>query len=188
MDSPKDDDIDARIRALKSEAEARSGGRMRSFVSPDVPADVQEQFWKRVLAAEDDAPTVVPFDELVRSGLALPPPDELDDAKLTVKLWEVIDAMADLGLVLEFTDHLSDRELYVRLWRDILREPEALDPADAARTWHIDMIGTGSEEDTRNWLRYYADDETRRDWARDWPDFAMPERAPLPFDRDRHLP
>ena len=35
---------------------------------------------------------------------------------------------------------------------------------------------------------YYADEEDRRMWAQEWPDYPMPDTAELPFDRDRHLP
>ncbi len=160
---------------------------MRSYVSPAVAPDVQEHFWKRVLAFED-VPELIPFDVLVNSGVALPAPDAMDDAQLTTKLWDVIHAMADLGMVLESTDHLSDRELYTRLWRDILREPTALDLEDSAGTWHVDLIGSGSDEDRLAYLKYYADDDSRRQWSQDWPDDPMPDREPRPFDRDRHLP
>jgi hypothetical protein len=156
-------------------------------VSPDLPADVQEQFWKHVLAFED-APEVVPFDLLVNFGVSLPAPDDLDDGHLTTRLWEVIHAMADLGLVLDFTNHLSDRELYARLWNDVLREPTQLDPEDTLSVLHIDVSWSPSDEGTLVYLKYYADDDVRRDWAREWPDYAMPDRVPLPFDRDRHLP
>jgi len=38
------------------------------------------------------------------------------------------------------------------------------------------------------YLKYYADDDARRNGARDFPDYPMPAREPPPFDRDRHLP
>jgi len=41
--------------------------------------------------------------------VALPPPDELSDSELSVKLWEVINMLALLGTFLHSTDHLSDR-------------------------------------------------------------------------------
>ena len=46
-----------------------------------------------------------------KMGIALPAPEELTDAQLSAKLWEVIEALAFLGAYLEHTDHLSDREL-----------------------------------------------------------------------------
>ena len=54
--------------------------------------------------------------------------------------------------------------------------------------WHIDLTGSGSEEDQQTHLQFYADDVERAQWADDWPDFEMPKPKPLPYDRDRHLP
>jgi hypothetical protein len=96
--------------------------------------------------------------------------------------------MASIGMYLDSTDHLSDRELYVRLWTDVLRQPTELDPDDRGAAWHIDLVGRGSDEDIRLYLMYYADEEDRRMWAQEWPDYPMPDTAELPFDRDRHLP
>jgi len=107
---------------------------------------------------------------------------------LTVALSEAIRGMAALGMYLYSTDHLSDRELYARLWNDVLREPTPLLPYDDNGEWHVDLVSSGSEEDTQLYLKYYADEEDRRRWAEDWPDDPLPDPAPLPFDRDRHLP
>src|SRR5439155_23628507 len=125
----RQDDIDVRIEKLKQEAAALSDGQMRAHVSADCPPDIEEQFWKRVIAFEN-APHVEPLQVLVQSGLTLPPPEQVDDAQLTVKLWEAIHGMASIGMYLDATDHLSDRNLYIRLWTDTLREPTELDPDD----------------------------------------------------------
>src|SRR5439155_13497591 len=85
----RQDDIDVRIEKLKQEAAALSDGQMRAHVSADCPPDIEEQFWKRVIAFEN-APHVEPLQVLVQSGLTLPPPEQVDDAQLTVKLWEAI--------------------------------------------------------------------------------------------------
>jgi hypothetical protein len=135
--------------------------------------------------AFETAPEVAPFDELLRSGITLPPPDELDDDALEAKLWEVIHGLKGLGVYLDFTDHLSDRQLYTRLWSTVLREPMALTPDDLDAGWHIDL-SAGDEDDV--FLTYYADEDVRRRWADDDPEYAIPESQPLPFDRDRHLP
>ena|SRR6267378_2874887 len=50
--SESHDDIDVRIEKLKQEANALANGQMRSHVSEDCPADVQEQFWRHVIAFE----------------------------------------------------------------------------------------------------------------------------------------
>jgi len=54
--------------------------------------------------------------------------------------------------------------------------------------WHIDLIGSGSDEDTYLWMKYYAAEETRRQWMADWPDYEMPEHEDPTYDRDRHMP
>ena len=144
------------------------------------------EFLAHMEAFEDDTRWVIAFDVLVQGGLALPHPDELDATQLTPKLWEVISGLAMLRTFLYNTDHLSDRALYEKLWHEVLREAGPLLPSTSDMVCHIDLVG--SEADTELYLRYYADEETRRDWLEDWPDEAMPEHEPLPFDRDRHLP
>jgi hypothetical protein len=129
-----------------------------------------------------------PFDTLVAMGIELPPPDDLPDGQLSAKLWEVIEALAFLGAYLEHTDHLSDRELYSQLWSEELREASLFLPNDPDSAWHIDFVGSGSEEDVALFLTYYADEEERQDWAEDWWDGPLPNPKPRPHDRDRHLP
>jgi hypothetical protein len=104
------------------------------------------------------------FDRLTEAGVALPPPDELDDAQVTAKLWEVIHALAGLGAFLHSTDHLSDRELYAQLWGDSLREAAVVLPDRLGYAWHIDILGSGSEEDMYLIHKYYASEEDRQKW------------------------
>jgi len=49
-------------------------------------------------------------------------------------------------------------------------------------------VSSGSDEHTYLYLKYYADDAWRRDWAQQFPGDKIPEHADPPFDRDRHLP
>jgi len=86
------------------------------------------------------------------------------------------------------TDHLSDRELYEELWYELLRDENPAMPVNENSACHIDLVGSGSEEDNELYLRYYADEEDRQLWANDWPDDAMPDHETPPYDRDRHLP
>ena len=53
---------------------------------------------------------------------------------------------------------------------------------------HIDLVGSGSDEDIEMFLRYYADASHRQQWLLDWSKDMMPETKPLPYDRDRLLP
>jgi hypothetical protein len=183
----KQDDIEIRIQKLKQQAEEFTTGQMLSDKLGDYPTEVEEQFWKNVVAFEQ-ATWSQPFQVLTESGISLPSPDELDDTELKTKLWEVINALALVREYLDHTDHLSDRELYAQLWYDSLREAMVLHPDDANFACHIDIIGSGSEEDNNIYLKYYADEDERNRWAKEWPDERVPNQEQLPFDRDRHLP
>src|ERR1051326_5383556 len=177
MDKPSHDptspsaqpDIETRIDTLKAQAAELSGGRMTTGAISPISSEIEERFWKEIIAFET-APDVEPFALLPERGLSLPAPDSLGDVALHAKLWEVIEAMADIGMVLEFTDHLSDRELYTQLWSHTLRDPIPLTPDDGG-TWHMDM---SYGDDARAYLKYYADEEARREWAAKWPDVDMP--------------
>jgi hypothetical protein len=85
------------------------------------------------------------------------------------------------------TDHLSDRELYTRLWTDTLHH-EAPEEDFGLGASHVDLASAGSEEDVEAWLKYYADDETRRQWLEEFPGDVLPARQDGRYDRDRHMP
>jgi len=93
---------------------------------------------------------------------------------LTAKLWEVIQKLALLHVFIDQTDHLSDRELYTHLWTNSLREETKAMPLAANAAYHIEMLGGWSEEDTQLYLKYYADEDWRRQWHKDWPDDPFP--------------
>jgi hypothetical protein len=166
--------------------EAGEGGEL-NWVSEECPPEVAAQFWLSV-AAYEQAPWTTHFQELVDAGVELPAPESLDDRQLAAKLWEVIGALARMRVFISQTDHLSDRELYVLLWDDILREPIKSLPLDESSAWHIDFLSGGGEEDTRLYMKYYADEETRRCWLADFPEDELPPHEEPPYDRDRHLP
>ena len=140
------------------------------------------------MLAFERADAVPLFDRLIQAGVLLPSPEDLSDDDLHNTLWQVIRTLALLGAYLHCTNHLSDRELYSHLWREALREPTVLLPHEPAFSMHLDVIGSGSEEDMAIYLRYYADETTRLEWARDFPDLAMPAHEEPPHDRDRLLP
>jgi hypothetical protein len=155
--------------------------------SEEFSPEARAQFWMSV-AAYEQAPSTTHFQLLEESGIELPSPQSMDDERLATKLWEVIEGLARLRIFLSQTDHLSDRELYELLWRDVLRETIKDLPLGATSAWHIDLVGSGSAEDTYLYLKYYASEDIRRQWAGDFPDDEMPEHEQTPFDRDRHLP
>ena len=156
-------------------------------MSMDDPKDLEDEFLDNVAAYEQQEPQPL-SDALTASGVSLPHPDELDDAQIKTKLWELINTLALLGTFLHNTNHLSDRELYAELWREELREPAVLMPEKAAYSYHIDMIGSGSEEHLNLYMKYYADEKERRSWLKEWPNDQLPAREDPPYDRDRLLP
>jgi hypothetical protein len=173
-----------RIQTLKDQARQSAGGMMRSWESDELSGDKWEDFWRRVMDYEN-APLVTDAQRLHDAGIDLPDPDAMDDSKLTAKMWQVIEALAGMSVFITSTDHLSDRQLYDRLWRHSLREEQPIVPGSID---HVDLVSTGSEEDIQAWMKYYADEDTRRDWLKDFPDYDMPAHENPPCDRDRHLP
>ena len=149
--------------------------------------DLHDQFLKYV-AAYEERETSSLFDLLPQSGVSLPAPEELGDEEIGRKLWEVIHGLSLCGVFLHNTDHLSDRELYTYLWSDALREPAVLMPENPAYSCHLDPLGSGSQEDTHLYMKYYASQRERRQWLKDWPKDQLPDRAKPPYDRDRRLP
>src|SRR5690349_14871401 len=177
-------DQEERIAKLRQELE-RLGGSALSLEA--MPADMEEEFLRQVLEYETAEPISL-FRLIENSGLQIPPADDLDDASLTVKLKEIIDRMASLGAYVLHTNHLTDRELYHYLYADGLREEAVLFPENPSYAYMIDLTGSGSDEDNQVYLKYYADEEHRRQWAHDWPDDPLPKHEEPPFDRDRFLP
>jgi len=176
-----------RIEELKRQAAELTGGEMAGWKSPDLTPEMEEEFLKGVIAYES-APLTTHYQQLEEAGIEMPDPATMDDEKLTAKLWEVIEALARMRVFIESTNHLSDRELYTLLWSDELREEVPDMVFDEYSAWHIDLIGSGSDEDTYLWMKYYADKETRRQWMKDWPDYEMPDHEDPPYDRDKRLP
>ncbi len=173
-----------RIAKLRKELE-KLGGSTMSLES--MPADMEEEFLRHVLEYETAEPISL-FRLLENSGLEIPAPDKLDEKTLTTKLKEIIERMASLGAYLLHTNHLTDRGLYDYLYNDGLREEAMLFPENPSYAYMIDLTGSGSDEDNQIYLRYYADEEHRKQWALDWPDDPVPEHEEPPLDRDRFLP
>ncbi|HET9284711.1 MAG TPA: hypothetical protein VFR24_22400 [Candidatus Angelobacter sp.] len=175
------------IDALKRRAAELCGGQMQTGSLDDCPVEVEEDFWKYVVEYEE-APWTTHFQQLENAGVSLPSPDSLNDEALTAKLWEIIQKLALLRVFISQTDHLSDRELYTHLCTESLREETKAMPMAANSAWHIEMLGSYSEEDMHLYLKYYADEDWRRQWRKDWPKDPIPAHEDLPYDRDRLLP
>lgn len=181
-----DVDREIRIERMKRELEELSGGSMVTGSFEAVSPELEEIFLERACEFEK-APWGTNFDRLVRHGIELIPPAELDDPALRVKLYEVVRGLATIRCFLHDTDHLSDRELYTWLWSNALRE-ETPDLSELGGAWHTSPIGSCNDEDTAIFLKCYASEKERRRWKKDFPNDALPQRCPLPYSRDRNLP
>ncbi len=175
-------DHEIRIHRLKQDIEETTGQTFTSLKSPNCPPDLEAAFLENVKRVETEG-WIKPFDKLVAKGFALPEPETLTDAALTAKLVELIQTLGKRGFFLHNTNHLSDRELYSYLWHDGLREE--IMPGGA---WHLDLIGSGSAEAVQAWLRYYASEEERQKWAKEWPDDKIPPHEEPKYQRDAKLP
>jgi hypothetical protein len=180
-------DQDIRINELREAAQEAAGGEMHVWESPDAPPEITEQFWQNVLQYEQ-ADETTHLAQLERAGVALQPPEKLTDDQVTAKLWEVIHALAGMNAYLSQTDHWSDRELYEHPWRDTLREFTMDFPPSSAWNCHIDFLNSGSDEDNFLYLKFYADEEHRQRWHRDWPGDVIPAHEDPAYDRDSKLP
>ncbi|MEK6249717.1 MAG: hypothetical protein N2C12_16155 [Planctomycetales bacterium] len=140
----------------------------------------ENEFLESMLAWER-AP-VLPISQWYDPPLLLPLPSEFatdneGDACLHDVLWETIYKLFAKRIVLDFTDHLSDGELYCLIYRDILPSQEKkLDSTSSYLHWDC----AGGQPDA--WLCYYASEEEREDWARQYND-VPPERLPPRFRR-----
>ncbi len=141
-----------------------------------MPTPVENEFLASMLAWEK-AP-VLPISQWFPEELVLPPPESLDEKTLHATLWHAIHKLYEARIVLDFTDHLSDRELYLVIYRDILPSPEKkIDLPKNCLHWAC----LDPDHDSDPWLRYYASDAERREWASETGQPLPPvERPPHP--------
>ncbi len=137
----------------------------------------------------DHAKWLPPREIFARLGYVPPPVETLDDYQLPGRLWELIYALAGRRIFLYWTNHLDDRTLYGWLQK-FIDEPEADVSPEAESNCRVDVSegGTGLEEGLQCWLRFYADEEMRRDFARDDPGLIIPPHEDPPFAHDYFLP
>ena len=180
-------ELDAVDRAIRANELKQRLDAVNCDLSEDCPPEVADEFIDYVETYEN-APWTTHAEQLAKSGVELPAPDTLSDEQLSAILWEVIEGLAKIRVFLEQTDHLGDRELYTDLWSNILRDEVKELPISPHGAWHIDMLGSGSEEDVILWLKYYADEDDRRCWGEDWPELEILAHEDPPYDRDQYLP
>lgn len=177
--------VQARLAFLKKRL--REMGEEEMHCGPGLDPEMELAFLEQVYAIEAE-PSVTYAHQLIARGVSLPAPESLEDAELHEKLWEVINGLASLRVFLENTSHLQDRELYEKLWKESLNEftwdmSHCLNGA-----MHLDLLGSGSEEDTLIWLTYYADPMQRQEWEEQFPGEPLPECRERVCDRDDYLP
>ncbi len=175
-----------RIERLRQRVREIAGGDAPMWESDTQSDDATEQFLRQVIAFESGPETTL-FAELTAVGVELPDPALLTEGELTSKLWETLEALGRMRVFISDTDHLSDRELYALLWHDELRQEMPMLDDDPASAWHIQLLSSGSEENTRLYLRFFADEDYRTHWMKEFPDYDMPAHEDPPYDRDRLL-
>lgn len=145
----------------------------------------------------DDAPFFDPAEDcewqtpraiLGRHGYVPLAPSELDDRQLPGRLWELLYAAAARRFFFHATDHLSDHELYAELWERGLRDPAHPPGRNPRGGCFHDFLGSWDEDDMRLWLRYYANDEQRAEFQKEWPRQPLPPKEKPPANRDWRLP
>jgi hypothetical protein len=178
--------VEARLRHLRHRLQEM--GECTGFASAHpLDPELELAFLEQVMAIEAE-PTITYAHQLIGRGIELPPPDDIPDERISHKLWEVIHGLAGLRVFLENTGHLDDRELYAELWNDALNEFTWDMSGCTNGAIHLDLLGSGSEEDTRTWLAYFADTRQRREWQDQFPDEELPPRRERVSDRDSELP
>lgn len=175
----------ARIEELKARLDAITGNQVKVDCSPNCDPVSFERFIEQVIsyklreAALEEAHRDLQLD-------TLPCPDQLADPMLTDKLWFLIGQLAGQGTYIYHSDHLTDRELYRVLWRQFSGQISPRRTVD--HTLRFDVLSGNTDEDTFNYLMYYACDAERARWIEDFPDYNLPPHADPPYERDRHLP
>ncbi len=122
---------------------------------------------------------MTPYNELDKRGCAPPFIEGLSGEDVTRELTNLIWNLADLSIYIDSVGHLSDRELYIELL-EFCDEPNMFFPGNKNACCAWSPVGNGGDEDT--YLRYYADDQTREQWARDYK-LTLPPKEPLPYPR-----
>ncbi|MEX2607115.1 MAG: hypothetical protein WD708_07185 [Kiritimatiellia bacterium] len=178
-----------RIRQLRNQLDEISGGEaMFGFPEEEgegAPLEIELQFLEQVVGFETAAETTW-RKKLRETGYEMPPPDSLNDEAVSLEVWQVIQRLAELQAHLDSTNHLSDRELYEKLYEHVDHPMMDVFMGEGA-AYHFEMLAAGDEEDDLIWLRYFADEETRQRWHREF-GIDLPPKEDPPYDRDQYLP
>jgi hypothetical protein len=176
---PQPDEVDQLLRnaELRDELERYFDESISRVNVQHFSLAAENEFLAAMLAWEQ-AP-VLPVYRWFDSELRPPRPEAITDENISKILWDVIRKLYQKRIVLDFTDHLSDRELYCLIFRDILpaREKKVEGPNN-----YLHWDCTGANGDPEAWLRYYASEEEREEWA-DLYGQQLPPSFPPPYPR-----
>jgi len=176
---PRPDEVEHLLRnaQLRDELEPYFDESILRLNVFDMPTPVENEFLASMLAWER-APTR-PIADWFQPELRPPHPATLTGDELKAVLWDTIHKLFSRGIVLEFTEHLSDARLYQLIFRDILPSPEKQIDRQG-HYLHWDCADAGENPDI--WLRYYASDAEREQWAESSFE-SLPPSEPPPFPR-----
>jgi hypothetical protein len=140
------------------------------------------QWIKRI----EQAPKTTWFQELDVRGFT--PATKVSEKAIPDALFGLIEALASMRVFLVNTDHLDDWELYQMLVGNVIRQPVAHVPFDERTGIVIDIVACEVAEDPTDWLKYYANNRERMEWAKQNPGKPLPQQTQTPYKRDYRLP
>ena len=148
------------------------------LVDLDRMSTVHENEFLSSMLAWEKAP-VLPISQWFTPELKLAYHQSMDDARLARELDRVIHLLFEKKIALLQSGHLSDRQLYCLIARDILPAQEKMVqlPGRDVLQWQC-----FNPDDEEAWLRYYASDSQRADWAVE-NNLRLPPKEDLPFPR-----
>jgi hypothetical protein len=174
-----------RIAKLKQRVIELGGSPEFSFEAPDAPPEILEQFWRNVVEFEERELGLIP--SVVLPPLEFPDPKDLTEEELGDLLSKKIEELAERRIFLDQTNHLTDRELYEELCTPEMQELSTQAVPDNGSV-HFDILGGYSDRDIELFLRFYADDDERERWQKEWPEDRIPPKETPPCQRDSTLP
>lgn len=183
--SPSTTEADRAARRARLVQQIEALGGFVPAAGPGAVSELELDFLARILATET-APHLSNRAWLERTGACFVAPDELPVGALEPELWRMIAALAAARVFISYTDHLSDEELYRRLWGEVLPDEVPDLPRTEADGYHWDFSDSGGE--SIDWLAYYASEEERARWVREFPECVLPPRCRPPYARDHRLP
>lgn len=136
----------------------------------------------------ESAPLTTWKEELEVRGFRFAHDKASPDVTVTRQLWQLLHALGGMGITLTNTDHLSDRELYALLIEEVLARPVAQIADGIHRSLVLDIVGLQMQDDPIPWLRFYASNRERMEWAKQNPGKGLPVPEATPFARDSLLP